>query len=153
MLKRIAVLVCMFAIAGCSEPEPQVIELDKAAADAGLAPEDYTVHENGAIQIHAIAPALESHERFVSRDNFAGSWPFITDSGIIGCKDSAVYFISGNDTYGINGFSHAYSKSRDLEWLPLTTEGEFWLPNPEIAGTKISVADMISAGLELCDDR
>ena len=53
MLKRIAVLMCVFAIAGCSEPEPQVIDLDKAAVDAGLAPEDYKVHENGAIQIYS----------------------------------------------------------------------------------------------------
>ncbi len=53
MLKRAAVLMCMFAITGCSEPEPQVIDLDKAAADAGLAPEDYKVHENGTIQIYS----------------------------------------------------------------------------------------------------
>ncbi|WP_286796097.1 hypothetical protein [Psychrobacter sp. UBA6291] len=53
MLKRIAVLMCVFAIAGCSEPEPQVIDLDKAAADAGLSLEDYEVHENGAIEINS----------------------------------------------------------------------------------------------------
>lgn len=55
MLKRIAVLMCVFAIAGCSEPEPQVIDLDKAAADAGLSLEDYEVHENGAIEIKSKA--------------------------------------------------------------------------------------------------
>jgi|GEM_PF-7093888 len=53
MLKRVAVLMCVFAIAGCSEPETQVIDLDKAAADASLAPEDYEVHENGAIEINS----------------------------------------------------------------------------------------------------
>lgn len=53
MLKRVAVLMCVFAIAGCSEPETQVIDLDKVAADAGLAPEDYEVHENRAIEINS----------------------------------------------------------------------------------------------------
>lgn len=51
MLKRVAVLICVFAIAGCSEPEPVDIDINEAAANAGLAPEDYEVHENGAIEI------------------------------------------------------------------------------------------------------
>lgn len=45
--------VMTLGLFGCSDPEPQVIDLDKAAADAGLAPEDYKVHENGAIQIYS----------------------------------------------------------------------------------------------------
>lgn len=36
---------------GCSKPEPQVIDIDEAAANVGLAPDDYEVHENGAIEI------------------------------------------------------------------------------------------------------
>lgn len=51
MLKRVAVLICVFAIAGCSEPEPQVIDIEEAATNAGLASEDYEVNENGAIEI------------------------------------------------------------------------------------------------------
>lgn len=38
---------------GCSDPEPQVIDVDEAAANAGLASDDYEVHENGAIEIKA----------------------------------------------------------------------------------------------------
>lgn len=36
---------------GCSDPEPQVIDIDEAAANVGLAPDDYEVHENGAIEV------------------------------------------------------------------------------------------------------
>jgi len=72
MLKRIAVLVCMFAITGCSEPEPQVIDIDKAAADAGLAPEDYKVHENGAIQIYSKVNTAPKVEEVVAAFKDAG---------------------------------------------------------------------------------
>lgn len=36
---------------GCSEPEPQVIDMDELAAEAGLSKDDYIVHENGAMEI------------------------------------------------------------------------------------------------------
>lgn len=40
-------------IAGCSDPEPVEIDIDEAAANVGLAPEDYKVHENGAIEVYS----------------------------------------------------------------------------------------------------
>ncbi len=36
---------------GCSSPEPEVIDMDEMAAEAGLSEDDYEVHENGAIEI------------------------------------------------------------------------------------------------------
>lgn len=53
MLKRFAILMTVCVIAGCSEPKPVEIDIDEAAANAGLAPEDYKVHENGTIQIYS----------------------------------------------------------------------------------------------------
>lgn len=38
-------------LVGCSEPEPQVIDVDEVAANAGLASEEYETHENGAIEV------------------------------------------------------------------------------------------------------
>lgn len=38
-------------VIGCSDPEPQVIDIDEAAANVGLGPDDYEVHENGAIEV------------------------------------------------------------------------------------------------------
>lgn len=53
MLKRFPILMTVFAIAGCSEPEPIEIDIDEAAANVGLAPEDYKVHEDGAIEVYS----------------------------------------------------------------------------------------------------
>ena len=70
MLRRVAVLVCMFAIAGCSDPEP--VDIDAAAANVGLAPEDYTVHENGAIQIKSKLNAAPKVEKVIAAFKDAG---------------------------------------------------------------------------------
>lgn len=72
MLKRIAVLMCVFAIAGCSEPEPQVIDLDKAAADVGLSLEDYEGHENGAIGVKSKLSAAPKVEDVIAAFKDAG---------------------------------------------------------------------------------
>ena len=55
MLKKFAVLITIFAIAGCSEPKPVEIDIDidKAAAKAGLAPEEYEVDEHGNIKVYS----------------------------------------------------------------------------------------------------
>lgn len=40
-----------FGLIGCSDPEPQVIDMNEVAAEAGLSEDDYVVHENGAIEV------------------------------------------------------------------------------------------------------
>ena len=40
---------------GCSEPEPQVIDLDEVAAEAGLSEDEYKVHDDGAIEVKSKA--------------------------------------------------------------------------------------------------
>lgn len=47
---------------GCSDPEPQVIDMDEAAANVGLAPDDYEVHENGAIEVKASEVAVKAED-------------------------------------------------------------------------------------------
>lgn len=47
---------------GCSDPEPQVIDIDEAAANVGLAPDDYEVHENGAIEVKASEEAVKAED-------------------------------------------------------------------------------------------
>ena len=51
MLKRFALLMTVCAVAGCSEPEP--VDIGEIAADAGLSEDEYTVHDDGSIEIHA----------------------------------------------------------------------------------------------------
>ena len=55
MSKRLFLLVVVFATIGCSEPEPQVIDMNEIAAEAGLSEDDYVVHDNGAIEIKSKA--------------------------------------------------------------------------------------------------
>ena len=93
---------------------------------------------------------VADNERAVSRDSYAGEWPFTDNNGVLGCTDKAVYFKTTNDTYALSGFSRTYSDNKGLGWIPVTPEQTFWLDNPEIAGTKISVGDMISDATELC---
>ncbi len=59
MLRKFAVLMTVCAIAGCSEPEPIEIDIDEAAANVGLAPEDYEVDENGNIKVHSKVETAE----------------------------------------------------------------------------------------------
>lgn len=72
MLKRFAVLMTVCAIAGCSEPKPVEIDIDEAAANAGLAPEDYKVHENGTIQIYSKLNAAPKVEEVIAAFKDAG---------------------------------------------------------------------------------
>ena len=40
-----------FGLISCSDPEPQVVDMNEVAAEAGLSEDDYVVHENGAIEV------------------------------------------------------------------------------------------------------
>lgn len=53
MFNLFAVLVLGIAIAGCGEPPQIEVDIDEAAANAGLAPDDYKVNEDGTIQIYS----------------------------------------------------------------------------------------------------
>lgn len=154
-----------FALVGCNSPESQSNSMEEVAAEAELSSDDYIVHDDGVIEIKApegikaeetdtIAgnQPLAANERAVSRDTYEGDWPFTAYSGTLGCIDKAAYFNAGNETYALSGFSRAYSDSKGLGWLPVAPEQPFWLDNPDIAGTKISVGNMISDALKLCGD-
>lgn len=53
MFKLFTVLALGLVMVGCGE-RPQIeIDIDEAAANAGLAPEDYEVHEDGTIQVYS----------------------------------------------------------------------------------------------------
>lgn len=53
-LKKFSLIgLLTFVTIGCSEPKPQVIDVDEAAANTGLALDEYQTHENGAIEVKA----------------------------------------------------------------------------------------------------
>lgn len=82
---------------GCSDPEPQVIDVDEAAANAGLASDDYEVHENGAIEIKApdevkaedsadSATVASDQPLAVQGDN----WKYVVSNGVRTADEYAV---------------------------------------------------------------
>lgn len=154
----LVVWIVSIIILGTIAPDSNTdIDMDSIASDSGLKPDEYKVHDDGAIEIKApqgtetYSPSIDdNNEIIINRATFNGNWPFNTEQGVVGCKDNAIYFISGRDTYALTGFSRAYSDRKHLNWIPLTPEQNFWLANPEIPGTKISVSNVISAGELLC---
>lgn len=60
--KGMAVGLFALSLIGCSEHEPQVIDIDESAANAGLSLDDYEVHENGAIEIKAPDEAVKAED-------------------------------------------------------------------------------------------
>lgn len=51
--KGLLVGLLAFGLIGCSDPEPTVIDIDEVAAEAGLSEDDYSVHDNAAVEIHS----------------------------------------------------------------------------------------------------
>ena len=87
MLKRVVVLMILFAVAGCSDPKPQVIDMDEVAAEAGLSKDDYTVHENGAMEIHSKVDTDNSNSRPLA--THGDNWHHVITNGLLVADDYA----------------------------------------------------------------
>lgn len=60
-VKKVLLVGCItLGAMGCSDPEPQVIDVDELTAEAGLSSDEYTVHENGAIKVDVNTDTAES---------------------------------------------------------------------------------------------
>lgn len=79
--------------------------------------------------------------RPVGEGSFQGEYP-LTRSGILHCKNSAVW-IETNDgqTWAVNGTAKA--SHQPIEPI--------WKPHPSIDGMRVSIGEMITEGLKLCD--
>ena len=62
----------VLALVGCGDPEPQVIDVDEVAANAGLASDDYEVRENGAIEIKSKVSSNLTADSVISAFKDAG---------------------------------------------------------------------------------
>ena len=80
-------------------------------------------------------------------------WPLAQRAGALSCQpvpgapQLSVVLFHGADglTYVLNGL--AASRATRHGWHPVTA---IWLPNPDIAGTRMPLADMIQRGQALC---
>lgn len=84
-----------------------------------------------------------SNELRVSAADFGDDWPLTVQSGVLRCgRSMAVTFTHGGWEYAINGVARSREGFRPIQ--------EIWQDNPEIPGTKKSIAPLIERGLELC---
>lgn len=90
--KGLFVGLLVTTVVGCSDPEPQVIDMNEIASEAGLSEDDYTVHENGAMEIHskvddtAVAKVSTDMPLAMQGD----SWEFIVKNGVRTADEYAV---------------------------------------------------------------
>jgi hypothetical protein len=80
----------------------------------------------------------------ISKSTFRGTWPFTVDSGTLECDPpQSVYFTDSNgNQYGVNGSAlDQGAKPVDPIWKK---------DNSPTGGPRVSIGDVIDAGLKLC---
>lgn len=70
-----------FGLIGCSDPKPVNIDINEAAANEGLAPEDYEVHENGAIEVYSKVDDTEHNNRPLAATG--NNWDDVVTNGLL----------------------------------------------------------------------
>lgn len=80
----------LFGLIGCSDPEAQAVDMNEVVAESGLAEDEYTVHENGAIEIHSES---EDKTEINPNDPLAAqgdNWEYVVKNGIRTADEYAV---------------------------------------------------------------
>lgn len=140
MMKKGLLALSIMALVACGG-EPTTNTQQEASA------------ENEVSNTEESSLTLDDNQREIKKDSFSGEWALAVDGGILECEDQAVSFTAPDgQVYALNGFGQAYSKNKGLDWHSITPESEIWLDNPDIPGTKVSISNMLNAGLELCEN-
>ena len=82
-----------FVTIGCSDPEPQVIDMNEVAAEAGLSEDDYVVHKNGAMQIKSKVDDTASTESDGPLAATGENWQYVVNNGI---RTADAYIVENN---------------------------------------------------------
>lgn len=87
----------------------------------------------------------------IDKESFKGVWPFSFAEAQLQCLDGAAYVMNFDDNqlYALTGLARIKGKSMGA--LPLEPNTKIWLNNPEASGLKMSLGDVTSAALALCD--
>jgi hypothetical protein len=83
-----------------------------------------------------------SKSRRISKQELGKDYPFTTSEGNISCKNGAVFFTTGSQTYAVNGTAKSLTPYKPID--------EIWADDPNIKGAKIDISKVIQIGLELC---
>lgn len=101
--KGIFVGLLTFVIIGCSDPEPQVIDIEGATNNAGLASDEYEVNDNGSIKVKAPeepAAVATNQPLAVQGDNWKyviSNALMVADAHAVANNPSAIYLPQNSD--------------------------------------------------------
>lgn len=93
--------------------------------------------------------ALAAPPQLISAEDFGDAWPFVPEEMHLQCLPGKAVVVTDPETgrmYGVNGAASGKARQLGLESLSAV-----WRENPRVAGTKVSVAPVIEAGIALCN--
>lgn len=79
--KGALIVLLTFVTIGCSDPEPQVIDMDELAVEAGLSEDDYVVHENGAIEVKGSESVAVANDQPLAVQG--GNWKYVISNALM----------------------------------------------------------------------
>lgn len=115
---------------GCSSPEPEVIDMDEIAAEAGLSEDDYEVHDNGAIEIKA---PVDNNQPLAAQGE---DWKYIVSNGI---RTADKYAVANNPAATFVGND---VQANLVEQIGGEYEGEYLLTVLNDSSNNISYAQL-----------
>lgn len=132
MLKRFAVLMIVCAISGCSDPKP--VDIDGAATNAGLAPEDYSVHENGAVEVDSKVDNIQSKN--IPLAVTGSNWDYVMTNGLL-VADKYAMDNNSSAVFAMNNPSTTLDKQYGGKY-----EGQYFLTVVNDSGGNTSYAQL-----------
>lgn len=96
-----------------------------------------------AVVLAGCGSGLDENERRISQETFFGEWPFTATEAVVRCEQQRVSVDIDDETFAVNGAAKSGSRYPDLPY-------SLWLDHPEFDGLKVSIGDVINAGLALC---
>lgn len=87
--KGLFVGLLALGLIGCNEPQPEVIDMNEVAAEAGLSEDDYEVHENGAIEVKSKVdePVINSNDPLAMQGE---NWQYVVSNALLVADAHAV---------------------------------------------------------------
>ncbi|HHV7358398.1 TPA: DUF2511 domain-containing protein [Morganella morganii] len=97
-------------------------------------------------------PEQPKNIKQISQTTYSGEWPFTSDTVEIECYKGGAFVkdVETGNVYGLTGFANNLGTNGKTKSTNIN-DADFWKQNPDIPGTKISLAPFISDALALCD--
>lgn len=95
--------------------------------------------------------SLASPLKAVSKDDYGDKWAFTSNEVQLQCIDGGAFVMDydTNNVYAISGLANQLAKKGKYPADDIN-DSTFWKENPEMPGTKISLAPFITDALALC---